>query len=562
MEIVTVNPQKCIGCNACVRVCPVSEACVVKTAPDGRIYTDIDSEKCINCGECIRCCPHGARDYIDDYEDFIEDMYSKKGQVSLLVDPSIKVAFPDVWQDVLKWFYTQGIRKIYDVSFGADIATWAQLHSVNKNLVGKYITSSCAAVVSYAQKHNPGIIPKLSPVHSPAACTAIYARRQLHDTADFAYLGPCIARKEEFEDTTLIKYNVTFKRMKEYFDKRKISFSSTGQGYYFEFSGKQGLMGSIYPKPEGLKENILLYRNDLNITSSAGFERIYSQMNDYLSLSDENAPDVFELLSCNEGCNASVGMSDNISLSTISRVMDITKRDAEKRRSGIFLNKTDKLFKEFDRELSIELYCRKYNAKSKFVQQPTNNDLNNIFNSMFKNNTEDRNINCTACGCKTCTEMATAIFHGANVKENCVYYSKNLPKNDSAQVAEIRRNLNDMAKIIKDNIPHLSDNVTAIRKEAVSIFSNNNKTADAAKTINSVIEQMIEACNNPKGVSQETLAEICSTLDLIRKILLNLGKFVTKNSESGYNIDKSITQVDNIAVNISETVDAIINKTK
>ena len=55
---------------------------------------------------------------------------------------------------------------------------------------------------------------------------------------------------------------------------------------------------------------------------------------------------------------------------------------------------------------------------------------------------------------------------------------------------------------------------------------------------------------------------ICSTLDLIRKILLNLGKFVTKNSESGYNIDKSITQVDNIAVNISETVDAIINKTK
>ena len=107
----------------------------------------------------------------------------------------------------------------------------------------------------------------------------------------------------------------------------------------------------------------------------------------------------------------------------------------------------------------------------------------------------------------------------------------------------------------------MSDNVIAIRKEAVAIFTNNSKTADAAKTINSVIEQMIEACNNPKGVSHETLAEICSTLDLIRKILHNLEKTVTKNSESGYNIDKCITAVDNVAVNISESIE-ILTKNK
>ena len=155
--------------------------------------------------------------------------------------------------------------------------------------------------------------------------------------------------------------------------------------------------------------------------------------------------------------------------------------------------------------------------------------------------------------------MATAIFHNCDVKENCINYARNLPKNDSAQVAEIRKSLTDMATIVKENIPLLSDNVTAIRKEAVSIFSNNGKTADAAKTINSVIEQMIEACKNPK-MTPETLAEISSTLDLIRKILLNLGKFVTKNSESGYNIDNSITAVDNVAINISEMVDSILNK--
>lgn len=561
MDIITVNPQKCISCNACVRVCPVSEACVTKVSANGRTFTDIDADKCINCGECVRKCPHGARDFVDDYEDFIEDMYSKKGQVSLLVDPSVKVAFPDVWQDVLKWFYTQGIRKIYDVSFGADICTWAQLRSVNTNAVNKYVTSTCASVVSYAQKHQTSLIPKLSPVHSPAACMAIYAKRYLKDTADFAYLGPCIARKEEFEETGVIKYNVTFKRMKEYFEKRKITFSNTGQGFVFEFTHKQGMMGSVYCKPDGVKDNLLLYRPDLNIAGCDGFQRVYDHLEGYTSTVDEYLPDVFEVHSCNDGCNASAGMGDDNSLSVISRVMDMTKKDAEKRRSGIFMiNKNDKLFKEFDKDLKLELFCRKYVSKAKFEQQPTSNDLNNIFNTLFKITNEDRNINCQACGHKTCTDMATAIFHNCDVKENCINYARNLPKNDSAQVAEIRKSLTDMAKIVKDNIPLLSDNVTAIRKEAVSIFSNNGKTADAAKTINSVIEQMIEACKNPKGVSQETLAEISSTLDLIRKILLNLGKFVTKNSESGYNIDKSITAVDNVAINISEMVDSILNK--
>ena len=562
MEIITVNPQKCIGCNACIRVCPVKEACVSKITPDGKTFTGVDPDKCINCGECIRVCTHGARDYLDDYEDFIEDMYTKKGQVSLLVDPSIKVAFKDVWQDVLRWFYTQGIRKIYDVSFGADIATWAQLHAINTNAVGKYISQPCAAIVNYIEKHNNKLLEKLSPVHSPESCMALYARKCLKDTADFAFFGPCIAKKSEFADTGIIKYNVTFKRMKEYFEKRQITFSNTGQGSVFEFSHRQGFMGALYPKPGGLKDNLLLYRPDLNIAVCDGHSRVYDRLCDYVDLEENNVADVFEVLNCDNGCNTGIGIGEKISLSAITRVVDITKKDAEKRRGGAWiLNKNDRLFKEFDKELSLKDFCREYISKTKYEPQPTSNDLNNVFNSMCKLTPEERDINCHACGHKTCTDMAISIFHKTNTKENCIYYARNLPKNDSAQIAEIRKIITNMVKIIHENMPVMSDNVTAIRKEAVAIFTNNSKTADAAKTINSVIEQMIEACNNPKGVSHETLAEICSTLDLIRKILHNLEKTVTKNSESGYNIDKCITAVDNVAVNISESIE-ILTKNK
>ena len=65
---------------------------------------------------------------------------------------------------------------------------------------------------------------------------------------------------------------------------------------------------------------------------------------------------------------------------------------------------------------------------------------------------------------------------------------------------------------------------------------------------------MIDACGNPKGVSRETITEISGTLDLIRKIILNLEKFVTKNSESGYAIDRCINSIEEISGIINTTV--------
>lgn len=560
MDIITINPQKCIGCNACIRTCPVPDACVPTTTPEGKTYTAINYSKCINCGECIRSCSRGARDYEDDYEDFIEDMYSKKGKVSLLVDPSIRVAFPDVWQDVLKWFYTQGIRKIYDVSFGADIATWAQVKLLGSNSSKKYITSTCSSVISYAQKHDPSLFENLSPVQSPAVCMAIYAKRQLRDGSDFAYFGPCPGRKEEFEDTGYIKYNVTFKRMKEFFDKRKISFSNTGQGFSFEFSHKQGLMGSLYTKPKGVKEALRQYRTDLNISNCDGITKTYYQLKNYSLQTPGYVPDALEILSCYEGCNAGAGveMEGVPSLGVISKVMDITRKDIEKRQNGIFGSKSEKIFKEFDKELKLELYLREYSKKMVYPRQPTINDLNNIFNSMNKKSMEDKQVDCCACGYKTCHEMANAIFNGANVRENCIYYLRSLPSSENAYAEEFKKAIATIEVAVKNNSPAMMDSIAIIRKEAVSIFSNNQKTADAAKTINSVIEQMIEACNNPKGVSRETISEISSTLELMRKILNNLSKFVTKNSESGYSIDNHISSIENITKSMAETVDMIV----
>lgn len=48
---IKVNPEICIGCGACVPVCPVDAISMV----EGKAI--IDHETCIECGVCIAECP-------------------------------------------------------------------------------------------------------------------------------------------------------------------------------------------------------------------------------------------------------------------------------------------------------------------------------------------------------------------------------------------------------------------------------------------------------------------------------------------------------------------------
>ncbi|MGN0595119.1 MAG: 4Fe-4S binding protein, partial [Hominimerdicola sp.] len=77
-ETIIVRPEKCVGCNACVRVCPAPEANMTRQLDDGRFVTTVNPDKCINCGECVKSCNHNARDYLDDTEECINRMEKDK----------------------------------------------------------------------------------------------------------------------------------------------------------------------------------------------------------------------------------------------------------------------------------------------------------------------------------------------------------------------------------------------------------------------------------------------------------------------------------------------------
>jgi len=51
---IKVDETKCIGCVACMKVCP-TKAIRVRNAK-----AQINFERCIDCGGCLRVCPHNA----------------------------------------------------------------------------------------------------------------------------------------------------------------------------------------------------------------------------------------------------------------------------------------------------------------------------------------------------------------------------------------------------------------------------------------------------------------------------------------------------------------------
>ena len=107
--------EKCVGCNKCIRSCPVLTANV---ASAGKI--SVSEEMCIQCGACFDNCHHGARDFEDDTQKFLDGLRNGK-EMSVIVAPAFIANYPKIYKKVYGYLKSLGVKHIYSVSFGADI---------------------------------------------------------------------------------------------------------------------------------------------------------------------------------------------------------------------------------------------------------------------------------------------------------------------------------------------------------------------------------------------------------------------------------------------------------
>lgn len=541
-ELIIVKPEKCVGCNACVRECPAPEANMTKQLEDGRFITMVNHDKCIACGECVKKCNHGARDYIDDTDECIADIIKEK--IIIMASPAIKTILPTKWKGVLDWFKKQGCT-IFDASFGADICTWAHLRTLDQDKIGNIISQQCPAIVKYVEIYQPKLLQNLSPIHSPAACSAIYIKKYLRRNNPIAYISPCIAAANEAKDTELFDYNVTIKKLLEYFDRNDINIPiDTSDEYEYKFDELQGQMGSIYSRPGGLRDNLWLNDPDMNITNSEGVHKVFGEIELYSKMPESKHPKVFDVLSCEYGCNIGPASGTKQTGFDVMTTMRAIENEAKGRRksTGIMGRGDDRLFKKFDDELRVADFLRNYKP-SMPTPIPSVAQLDPIFKKMGMHTEEDRKYDCHACGYDTCKDMAIAIYRGLNTPDNCIVHAKSVLLARHSALNRQNEQLDEITAECLELSDKLKENVAKINENMQNIGESTTATSERAAVVKDLLENVVTFCNDNSTMDADSVSQLISILETTISAFSALDDNVSRTNESSETINKSINDI-------------------
>ncbi|MBQ6076436.1 MAG: (2Fe-2S)-binding protein [Lachnospiraceae bacterium] len=219
------NPNKCILCGDCVRICEelqgvniidfVNRGSQARVAPAfGRMLSET---KCVSCGQCAAVCPTGAITVKNEIGEAWRAIHDPNLRTVVQIAPAVRVAIGEAFgipagENVLDRLVTalklMGVDEVYDTNFGADITTITEASEFLDRLKAggpfPMFTSCCPAWVKYLENENPKYLKNISTCKSPMEHFAAVLRDKYaeKDAADgkrtyLIAIMPCTAKKME-----------------------------------------------------------------------------------------------------------------------------------------------------------------------------------------------------------------------------------------------------------------------------------------------------------------------------------------------------------------------------
>ncbi len=454
-KVVKVDSSKCNNCHACITVCPV------KYCNDGSgDHVEVNDNMCIGCGACLKACMHGARQIVDDFSRFMNDIRRRTPMVAI-VAPAVSANFPNQYLNLNGWLKSIGVRACFDVSFGAEITIQTYLDHIQKNKPKAVITQPCPALVTYMEIYQPELLEYLAPADSPMVHTMKMVREFYPQYRDhrFVIISPCIAKKREFDEVGIGDYNVTMQSLVEYFKSQRISLSDYAPTDYDNPPAERAV---LFSTPGGLQrtaERWLPAIRDLT-RKIEGPHLIYDYLKHLPEMIDRGtAPLLIDCLNCELGCNGgSATMCKDKSPDEVEHLVEKRNQEMVKkhRKRGPFAERRtrkalERLVKKYWRS---GLYGRSYQdlSSNRTWSEPSEQQIQAAFHKMHKHTQRDV-LNCSACGYGTCRGMAIAICNGLNKPENCHHYKEMLIRQFNERNRDLAENvtkrLNELLELSK-----------------------------------------------------------------------------------------------------------------
>ena len=486
MELVKIDPEKCVNCHKCIAVCPV------KLCNDGSSneHVSIVHEGCIFCGQCIEACDHEARYFVDDFDEFVSNSHK---EVAFIVAPAVAASWGDDYKKIITFLKKQlKADFVYDVSFGAELTVIKYEEYIRNNKPKCVIAQPCPAVVRYLELYRQDLLKYLAPVDSPAMATARYLRDFTGFTGEIAFLGPCIAKSAEFKDpntNNYINYNLTYKSLERYITSKGFDLGTFADGDFDSFEAERAV---VFCRPGGLKETVM---RDLDLapTKIRKIEGpiIYSEYLKELSnniRANKTVPLIVDILNCEKGCCFGPAALHSLSQDEVDDVLNRRVEEQQKKYGSVnnFMKQRSKIIQEVENNPFERRYSRKSYKNTEIVVSKEN--IEDTYRKLEKEEERDF-LNCGHCGYDTCEDMAKAIVLGINNVDNCMFTIEKRLRKEQKERLQWVSELNLTLGKIKENV----DNIKAIFAEINNSFS---LTRDAMGNVKVSNDDLLKVAEN------------------------------------------------------------------
>ena len=221
------DPNKCILCGNCVRVCNEIQGVGVlgfaHRGTDAMVTPAFNRElaetNCVSCGQCRVVCPTGALTIRHNMTEVWQALGDKNTRVVAQIAPAVRVAVGEAFGlpkgensmgKIVAALHRMGFDEVYDTTYTADLTIMEEsaefLDRVAKGEKLPLLTSCCPAWVKFVENEYPEFKQNISTCRSPqqmfSAILKEYYRDEAHSGGKKTFvvsIMPCTAKKMEAE---------------------------------------------------------------------------------------------------------------------------------------------------------------------------------------------------------------------------------------------------------------------------------------------------------------------------------------------------------------------------
>lgn len=419
-NVIYTEIANCQDCYRCVRVCPVKAISVIGG------QANIENDLCIKCGTCVRECPQHAKT-IRSSVDFVKSLIASDRKVAVSMAPSFAAIYSgDLAQRLPSALIKLGFDYVSETAEGAKMVTEESF----KDTEHGSICTACPTVINYIEKYEPDFLDFLIPVVSPMVAHGRLLKKRRGADCAVVFIGPCAAKKEEAqrpENSDAIDAVLTFTELADWFDEEGIQVSECEPSSFQSY----GVLDKarLFPLQGGMLKtgDIPCDGTDTHIIHISGADNILGllkiPMNNWVY-------QVVEPLFCADGCINGPGFP------------------ADK---NIFLRKQEVISYASKAARSLEqhqplidpqvCYGTHFSAKnpSEILEEISEETIQQILEKTGKSNPELQ-LNCGACGYKSCRDNAIAMARGLAGPEMCMPYMRRLAHQRTDKIIETTPN--------------------------------------------------------------------------------------------------------------------------